>query len=323
MNKTKNNKMKGKSKVKGGDFVGYNADGTVSLPATADSPAITVNPNNFNDPNMRKLDATQRRIFMRLESDRRAQANLKPGERVGYGSKTADISEPQKQSDGTYLFPKFWSGKEISAFQNENYYKNWDEQYMKGKMDAKVKFQDDADIAKLSEKDLMPNKMIPETQRTKLNIFDLTNKYGYEPYNYGYNEQLTHLMVNRGMTQWENEYADGYNDAIKEYSEDAEKLYDEAKYIPDTPNTDTFLKNHWKIAGDGKYSFNARTYGHNAALKKMFEVIPRPKKKDWTDYFVQGLTMPFALASQIPGLNEIPGIKQTSDILGGLQGGFI
>jgi hypothetical protein len=147
----------------------------------------------------------------------------------------------------------------------------------------------------------------------------------------GHNDAILNVM----MQQWEDERIKSYNDAIKEYGGDPEKLWD-TDYKKHEPNPNQVLrdevgpdKNKDGIdlrrrlipVIDSKYYWNPQIVGFNESIGYMKSVIPRPSKKNWADYFVQGLTMPFTLASKIPGLNMIPGVKLTADILGGLHGG--
>lgn len=211
--------------------------------------------------------------------------------------------------------------QEATAFKNRPAYKIFMADYKKSYNETIEKFANN--VNSVTPSDYLKNVIVRATDVIE-HPEDVI--YQYDANILGHNDAIIKVM----MQQWENERIDSYNNAIKEYGDDADKLWNDTDYKKDEPNPNKGLRDNIgeyvnadgsKIQIDQKYYWNPQIWGFNESLKYMRSVIPRPRKKDWTDYFVEGLTMPFTLASKIPGLNMIPGVKLTSDILGGLQGG--
>ena len=286
-------------KIRGGEMIGFNDDGTVTLPALDGKPTITINPKNGED--VKKLSPNQLRILMRLNVLLRMK------------QRRPDIQlRGDYHPDGSGFLA---TGAEKTAYDKDMYFKNWDKEEAKGEAEAKAKFN----VDNVREEALLPLNKIEHMEMLKLNISP-TSKYQYNARSFGYNQVIRELLLEKTMHQWENDMANSFNQTVSEYGNDAEKLYDEAKAIPDEHVSPFDMYNlNWlnffnKLHIDDKYFWNPKIWGHNLALRELYKAIPRPKKKDWTDYFVEGLTMPFKIASQIPGLNMIPGIKQVANI---------
>ena len=64
------------------------------------------------------------------------------------------------------------------------------------------------------------------------------------------------------------------------------------------------------------FYWEPNVYGTNDAISKMKEKVPPPREKDWTDYFIQGLTMPFNIAHDL-GIPGIPDISTVTDLING------
>ena len=232
--------------------------------------------------------------------ERAAKANVGKG-RIGGLYKLGNVSEPTRQQDGSFVFPQTYSQKQIDDFLADNYYQQWALDYQRGKSTAQTKFENND--SSLTEKSFLPAKYIPETQRTKMKLFDLTSKYAQDAYTYGYNEVVNKLLLDKGVKEWNAEMARGYNEMADKYGNDADLLYkEEPQGAPDKPNPNQFLLKRWNQVQEpdnNKYAFDGYIWGHNLALKTLYATIPRPQKKNWADYFVEGVTTPFNVVSQI------------------------
>ena len=98
---------------------------------------------------------------------------------------------------------------------------------------------------------------------------------------------------------WQGRYTEGYNKAVDEFGNDPDKLWSDAHSLP-------YKQLDYHVAGyvdasaypeDVKYRYDGYEWGYDDALQMLWKTIPKPQDKDWTDYFVQGVTLPFTIAN--------------------------
>jgi hypothetical protein len=246
----------------------------------------------------------ERQLAIQQSQKRAAAAQKATGERVGFRStfKFSDtIRQPQLQGDGSFVFPKSYTTQQILDFQKDNFFLVWEQNRKRGAETANNKFGKSPE--KITSDSFMPVKQAPLPQ---YKIYDARNQYAQEPFAYGFNEELKKLAIEYGVAEWKKQYTEAFNQMVQTYGNDAEKLYTEAAYLPnDTPNPYKLMKDLWfeiKEPNNSKYARSPTNAGHNDALAELYKAIPPPpppKSMDWTDYFFEGLTMPFKVVSEV------------------------
>ena len=163
------------------------------------------------------------------------------------------------------------------------------------------------------------NTYVPSTEQEKYIYQKMIEKQHYETLKENlddFQHSKFHNAYPKFADEWDKTAEDSFNHIVQTITTADELYSDKGNLLPWIPwDKSKGLLNWVKHPEDEMFYWEPDVYGTDDAISKMKEEVPPPREKDWTDYFIQGLTMPFNIGHDL-GIPGIPDISTVTDLIG-------